>query len=267
VGLRARAVRHQQRRTDLETVGSRVFAVWASCAGTGPAFGSQCTRFTLYSAPAAGGSWAPVGPATTGLTSGAASEAVSLALTSGRGYLLGPDGTLYSGPVDGSAPWTRAGSLASGCAVGPARGDGSPTGALLGAVSARELVVACVSGSAGQHPAASTQRKLVYSSPDGGASWLQMARAPAAAVAFGLAVSPSGSVLLGTDQGIDLLPAGGVAWQPASVTAGGPAGGFGYVGMTTDVQGVALPANPSSGTVWFTFNGGLAWKASAVRSP
>jgi len=38
-----------------------------------------------------------------------------------------------------------------------------------------------------------------------------------------------------------------------------PAGGFGFAGMTTDAQGVALPANPAAGTVWFTFDGGETW--------
>ena len=35
-----------------------------------------------------------------------------------------------------------------------------------------------------------------------------MTTAPAAGVAFGLAASPTESVMLATDQGIDLLPAG-----------------------------------------------------------
>ena len=61
------------RVTDLETVGDRVFALFASCTGSGPAFAADCTSFTLYSAPASGGgSWAPVGASTTGLTDGAA---------------------------------------------------------------------------------------------------------------------------------------------------------------------------------------------------
>src|SRR6266567_4756942 len=119
---------HGLRVTDLETVGSRVFALWASCTGGGPAYAGQCTSFTLYSAPAAGGSWAPLGAATTGLTNGAAGEAASLVLTGGRGYLLAPGGALYAGPVDGSAPWQRVSSLVSTCTVGPARADGHGTG-------------------------------------------------------------------------------------------------------------------------------------------
>ena len=253
------------RVTALETVGDRVFAVWASCTGDGPAYAVNCTRFTLYSASATGGTWAPVGASTTGLTNGAASEAVQLVLTGSRGYLLAPGGELYSGPVDGSGPWTRVSSLVASCPVGPARGNGQPTGALLGAVNARDLILACVSASSGTSPSVSTQQKFVYSSKNGGVSWEQIATAPAAGVAFGLAASPTESVMLATDQGIDLLPAGEMSWRTADVRGGAPAGGFRYIGMTTDEQGIALPADPSAGTVWFTFDGGQSWTVSRLN--
>jgi hypothetical protein len=145
--------------------------------------------------------------------------------------------------------------------VGPAQPDGQPSQALLGAVNATELLVACTSAS---DSGSDTQNKQIFSSPNGGISWLEVARAPAAGIADSLAASPSETVVLGTDQGIDLLPAGDIAWQMATLAAGGPAGGFGYVGMTTDVQGVALPADPSAGTVWFTFDGGQTWAPSTV---
>jgi hypothetical protein len=253
------------RVTALETVGDRVFAVWASCTGDGPAYAVDCTRFTLYSASATGGTWAPVGASTTGLSNGAASEAAQLVLTGSRGYLLAPGGELYSGPVDGSGPWTRVSSLAASCPVGPARGNGQPTGALLGAVNASDLLLACVSASSGTSPSVSTQQKFVYSSKNGGMSWAQMTTAPAAGVAFGLAASPTESVMLATDQGIDLLPAGEMSWRTADVRGGAPAGGFRYIGMTTDEQGIALPADPSAGTVWFTFDGGQSWTASRLN--
>jgi hypothetical protein len=261
---------HGRRVTTLETVGDRVFAVFASCAGSGPAYAARCTNFTLYSSSAAGGDWTPVGAATTGLTDGAASEAVSLVLTSSRGYLLGPDGTLYAGPVDGSAngiaPWQRVGSLVSACTVGPAQPDGQPAGALLGAVNASELILACASDSSGGSPSVSTQQKLIFSSPNGGVSWLQMGSAPTAGVAYWLAASPAESVILGTDQGIDVLPAGEVTWRMATLRGTEPAGGFGYVGMTTVKKGVALHSNPAAGTVWFTFDGGQSWAPSPVTS-
>jgi hypothetical protein len=94
-----------------------------------------------------------------------------------------------------------------------------------------------------------------------------MAKAPATGVAFALAASPSYSVVLATDQGIDLLPAGDTAWQAATLQGTGPAGGFGYVGMTTDEQGIALPADPSAGAVWFTFDGGQNWRPSRLTGP
>ena len=253
------------RVTALETVGDRVFALWASCTGNGPAYAVNCTRFTLYSASAGGGAWAPVGTSTTGLTDGAASEAAELVLTGTRGYLLAPGGALYAGPVDGSGPWKQVSTLVSSCPVGQARADGQPTGALLGAVDSRDLILACASASSGTNPSVSTQQKFIYSSPDGGVSWRQLSTAPAAGVAFGLAASPKESVVLATDQGIDLLPKNETSWQTATLRGGGPPGGFGYIGMTTDEQGVALPADPSASTVWFTFDGGQTWAASRLN--
>src|SRR5271163_2269623 len=131
------------RVTDLETVGARVFALFASCTGSGAAFAAACTSFTLYSAPASGGgNWAPVGASTSGLTDGAAGEAASLVLTGSRGFLLAPGRELYSGPVDGSGAWTLVNSITPSCPVGAAQADGQPAGALFGAVNARELVLA-----------------------------------------------------------------------------------------------------------------------------
>jgi hypothetical protein len=61
-----------------------------------------------------------------------------------------------------------------------------------------------------------------------------------------------------------VLPAGDIAWQAAELTPAVPAGGFSYLGMTTDEQGIALPADPTSGTVWFTFDGGQRWQPSRI---
>jgi photosystem II stability/assembly factor-like uncharacterized protein len=156
-------------------------------------------------------------------------------------------------------------SLVASCPVGPARADGQPTGALLGAVNASKLILACVSASSGTSPSVSTQQKFIYSSDNGGASWQQLTTAPAAGVAFGLAASPKESVMLATDQGIDLLPANETSWRTANLRGGAPAVGFRYIGMTTDKQGIALPADPSAGTVWFTFDGGQTWTASRLN--
>ncbi|HEX5297099.1 MAG TPA: hypothetical protein VFW50_08940 [Streptosporangiaceae bacterium] len=269
------------RVTSLETVGTRVYALWASCTGTGAAYASNCTAFTLYSASAAGGGWAPVGPATTGLASGAPGQAASLVLTGSRGYLLAPDGTLYAGPVDGSAGWRRAGSLPGACQAGDTGTGGSGTGgsgtggsgtgaqppeALLGAVDATNLILSCLIPDSRNNPAAPAEQKLVYSSPNRGTSWIPMGTAPAQGIAASLAASPAASVMLATDRGIELLPRGETAWRAATLTQAAPAGGFSYVGMTSDDQGIALPADPSAGTVWFTYDGGQTWRPSAVAS-
>jgi hypothetical protein len=259
-----------QRVTDLETVGRQVFAVFATCTGGGASFADACTSFTLYSSPSWVDDWTPVGPATSGLSLALASDggvaladgSASLTLTQTRGYLLGPDGALYAGPVDGSAPWKAVGWAP--CTAGPAQADGQPSGALLGAESATDLIVACT-----PHPASGgtvlgpLQKKLIYTSADGGVSWHLLAVAPGQGVATAVAASPDEAVVLATDEGIDLLPAGRVSWQRLALT-GPPPGGFSYVGMTTDEQGVALPADPQSGTVWFTFDGGQSWAPSVV---
>jgi len=250
----AQVVTNGLRVTGLETVGNRAFALFASCTGTGAAFAAQCTSYTLYSSPAAADAWTPVGPSTSGLTGAAA----SLVLTGTRGYLLAPDGMLYGGPVDGSAPWQAVKQVP--CPVGTPLADGQPTGALLAAANAANLVLACASSSVpgGQ------QAKQVFTSADGGIVWQNAAAAPALGLAISVAATPAGTDVLATTAGIDAAPAGSAAWQAATLEGPPPAGGFGYVGMTTDSQGVALPADPTAGTVWFTFDGGKSWTPSRV---
>jgi photosystem II stability/assembly factor-like uncharacterized protein len=249
---------HGLRVTGLETAGDRAFAIFASCAGQGLEFAGQCTSFTLYSSPASADDWAPVGGPTSGLKPGPGRSA-SVVLTGSRGYLLGPDGWLYSGPVDGSAAWQRAAALPASCDAGPAQLDGQPSGAMLGAVNAVRLILACTSAGPGAR-----QQKLIFSSADAGASWRSLPSAPETGVAYSIAASPAEAVVLGTDRGIEVLPAGATAWQAATLAGGAPAAGFGYVGMTTDTQGVALPADPESERVWFTFDGGQSWRPSGV---
>ena len=237
------------RVTDLETVGDRAFALFASCTGTGAAFAAGCTSYTLYSSPAASDDWTPVGSATSGLTGSAA----SLVLTGTRGYLLAPDGMLYSGPVDGSAPWPQVKAIP--CPVGTPLANGQPTGALLAAASAGNLVLVCASSSV---PGAQ-QAKHVFTSADGGLAWQNAVAAPDLGLATSVAAAPGGTKVLATTRGIDVQPAGSTSWQAATLNGPAPAGGFGFAGMTTDAQGVALPANPAAGTVWFTFDGGETW--------
>jgi hypothetical protein len=253
------------RVTDLETVGSRVFALWASCTGTGTAYAGNCTSFTLYSAAASGGRWTPVGAATTGLAGGTTGATASLALTGSRGYLLGPDGTLYAGPVDGSAAWQKVASRPRACDAGTP-GQDQP-GSLFAVAGPGELSLACLSPASDSTVAAPAEQKLIFSSADGGASWQRMGQAPAAGIAYSLAASPSQSLVLATGRGIELLPPGQSTWRAATLTAALPAGGFSYVGMTTDELGIALPADPSAGAVWFTHDGGQTWTPSPVANP
>ena len=256
---------HGLRVTDMETVDGRAFALFAACSGTGREFAGQCTSFTLYSSPASADNWTPVGPSTSGLADGGQDGAASILLTGTLGYLLAPDGMLYAGPVDGSAPWQAMARVP--CAVGSAQPDGQPSGALLAAASTTQLVVACTPPPV----AGGTQKKLIFASADGGSSWHLIepaamgpaAVAPAAGVATSLAATSAGTVVLGTSQGIDVLPAGSTAWQQVALTRA-PAGGFIFVGMTTAAQGVAVPADVAAGTVWFTFDAGQDWQPSSV---
>ena len=83
-------------------------------------------------------------------------------------------------------------------------------------------------------------------------------------VATSVAASPAGAYLLATGRGIDVRPTGSATWRPAALDGREPKGGFSFVGMTTDEQGIALPANPAAGTIWFTYDGGLSWRPFTV---
>jgi len=246
------------RVTDLETAGDRAFALWATCSGgSSTGFAAGCTSYTLMTTTASSDTWTPVGGATSGLTLGGAATSAVLALTGTTGYLLGPDGTLYSGPLDGA--WQRAGTAQ--CQPGPAAPSGLPGSALLALANSTTVMVACNAASGVQ----------VYTSADSGATWdAQPASAWSAvgdqASATSLAAAPDGTLTLAAGNGIYLLPAGAAQWKQASV-ASAPDGGFSYVGMTTNDQGVALPANASLHEIWMTFDGGRTWAARTPITP
>ena len=270
---------HGLRVTALETRGHQVFAVWARCTGTGPDFASHCTSFTVYSSPAGSDSWAPTG-ATLTVGAGAAGGAASLLLTGTTAYLLGPGGNLLAGPLTGASlqlvhhaaatpggtatPTGTAtpsgGPAAMPCAAGPALPDGQPSRALLAAgASAGGLDLLCTGPSAGGQ-----QSKIVYASSDSGQTWRRAGQAPAAGTAFFLSGSPSGTLVLATSLGIEVSTDGGASWSAASGAL--PPGGFVYAGMTTDAQGVAVPADRSQHAVWFTYDGGSTWQRSPVSA-
>jgi hypothetical protein len=263
---------HGLRVTDLETVSGRAFAVWAHCTGTGPDFAGNCTRFSLYSTPAGADQWAPV-PGVTNLStrlvsgSGIFASSAQLALTLKVGYLLAPDGSLYSGPAGGAAGWHRViekGGGPAGCGEpGPAQADGVPGDSML-ATTGTGLVEMCVAETPGR-----PQGKYLVYSGDGGRSWVPAGYAPKAGLAASLSGTPTGQVVVATNVGIDVSSTiagaarGHLGWRTVRVAPPAP-GGFSYVGMTTPRQGVAVPVDQSLHELWFTYDGGKHWRATLV---
>ena len=252
-----------QRVTDLETVGDRAFALFATCSGTRADFAQNCTSFTLQEAQASGDDWAPVGAATTGLGAGGKDTSAMLALTGTRGFLLAPNGTLFAGPVDGSGAWQPLSAPAgkASCAPGQARQDGQPSAGMLAAASPTSLALLCLQP-------ASDELFLATSgaaSPGAAPPWSGAVAAPVQSGETSLTEAPDGTIVLATDTGISVLPAGATAWRQATFTGGAPAGGFSYVGMTANSQGVALPADTALHEVWLTFDGGMVWQAYPLR--
>jgi len=258
------------RVTDLETAGTRAFAIFARCTGTGPDYAARCSGVSLYSSVADSGTWQPV-PGAAGLappTSDGATASASLVLTGGSGgtgFLLAPTGELLRGPLTGAA-WTVADPVVP-CLPGAAGADGQPTGALLAADAGR-LDLVCASATSA---AADTQAKSVFQSADGGAHWSPAGTAPAAGLAASVAIQAQDNlIVLATDAGLYRSADGGRSWRraqpsPGDAAAGQP--GFSYVGMTSLTNGVALPADPGLHEVFITTDGGTAWQAHAVSSP
>ena len=246
-----------QRITDLEAAGNRAYALFANCSGTSPAgFAADCASYTLMTTRAGNDAWAPAGPATSNLAGGASASAM-LALAGGTGYLLAPDGTLYSGPLGGT--WSKTGPAPCHPSPSP-RASGLPGTGQFAAVSARHLAMICGGPSAGGPP-------RVWTSADGGAHWTRRATAawPTGTPAS-LAAAPDGELVLATVNGICVLPPGAADWRTATEPGGSalPGGGFSYVGMTSDSRGAALPANTSSHEIWVTTDGGRTWTPKPI---
>lgn len=251
------------RVTDLEADGNRAYALFAKCSGASAhGFAADCTSYTLMTSLATGDAWTPVGPDTTNLAASPASSAM-LALAGATGYLAAPDGTLYSGQVGGR--WTKAGALP--CRPGSPAANGLPATGTIAPSSAADLATACDGGTSG------TSQAAIYTSTDGGATWTKEPahdwsglRVSGASVTS-LTAAVDGTLVLSTASGIYVRPTGSSRWQAATAansTAGFPAGGFSYVGMTTATRGVALPVNTSLHEIWLTTDGGLTWAASPI---
>ena len=107
-----------------------------------------------------------------------------------------------------------------------------------------------------------TQAKQVYTSADNGQQWQKAGTAPAAGTATSVAGTAAGTIVLATTAGLQVSTDGGVSW--AAGRGALPSGGFSYVGMTSPAQGVAVPADVAQHAIWFTFDGGQSWHASAI---
>ena len=154
-----------------------------------------------------------MGAATSGLTAGTASGAASLVLTGSRGYLLGAgrDAVRRAG---GRQRAVAAGRRRSRARSGRRWPDGQPTGALLGAVNAANLVLACASSSGpGERPAGRADLHLAERRDQLAAR----RRGAGPGLAYLGGGQPAETVVLATGQGIDVLPAGEHAWQPATL--------------------------------------------------
>ena len=172
---------------------------------------------------------------------------------------------------------TRAPSAAPGRGWAPRpasrarrRPTGFPAAAQLALASSTALAIACNGTSATTPPS-------VYTSDDGGALWTQPPAGQWSDISdlsdFGittsLAAAPNGSAHAGHHHR-DLCPVGRrpSAGRASNATGtGAPPGGFSYVGMTTDDQGVAVPADTSLHEIWMTFDGGQTWSPATSITP
>ena len=261
------------RVTDLETAGDRAYALFATCSNLNSADPgvdwAHCTSYTLMTTTKDSSKWAPVSGTTNGLTDGGAPTSGYIALYGTTGYLVAPDGTLYSGPTGGT--WAKVGTMP--CQPGNANYTTGQAGtAQLATINAIQLATFC-SGATPTSPA------KVYTSADGGAIWTaSSAQWPAGSTqtegeATSIAATANGTIVLGTLQGIAILPAGATTWQAATVNGSMAAkvnglvehGGFTYVGMTSPNQGVAISEDTGVHEIWLTTDGGRTWTPSAIK--
>jgi hypothetical protein len=239
------------RVTDLATVGDRAYAVVARCSGSGSDFAAECGRFALYSTLYNDDDWQPVAGASGRLPV----RPGGLQLTGQYGYLLAGS-TLFVGSPSGGA-WQKV-TPASGLVPACLRGGSGPSG-LLAPGANSDLYLLC--------PSASGARGVLYTSIDAGQTWLKSGPFTGPGPVTSLAVAPtSGTLVAATGKGIFYSDesAGQRSWHQAGSSGSAPAGGFSFVGMTTTMLGVAVPANASVREIFITRDGGLNWVAKAI---
>ncbi len=252
----------------LETVGTRAFAVFASCtppATATPAGGSGgCYEYQLYSAAAGTSSWRPVPGATSG-TGGTA----AVVLARDTGYLLASSADterLARGPISATGAWSTVSAPCPARAAAPNSTATPYQGMLLATASPDQLFAVCntsalgSTGSTGTEQAA--QAKEIVASADGGRTWHRRAVAQIPGTAWSAAATPDGaSLFIATSTGLYGSADGGASWR---LIMTGPPGGLGYVGMTDNLQGFAIPAIRGHYGILFTTDGGQSWQRSMV---
>jgi len=275
------------RVTDLETAGDRAYALFATCSAPAnsrmPAtdWALGCDRYSLMTTTTSDSNeWTPVSDATSGLTdtavvTGGTGTSGNITLSGTTGYLVAPDGTLYSGQIGGA--WTKTGTMP--CLPGIANyTTGQASSAQIAIINSTQLATFCATGGPPIVPS------RVYTSDDGGATWSALSaqwpgdvsQSEAAGdylAATSIAATSDGTIVLGTLQGIDFLPAGATTWQAATVNgslataanAQTAYGGFSYVGMTSPNQGVAISEDSGVHEIWLTIDGGHTWTPSAIK--
>jgi hypothetical protein len=252
-----------QQVIDLETAGNQAFALFATCTtssggATSPSSTGNtatagvsvpdCTSYTLETTQADGDHWASVGPATTNLADLPGARP-AIVLSGSRGWLLAADGALYSGPL--TSAWQKTG-IAQCPATAPGSADTLDGGLLTWDTYTSTLVLAC---SAKSLASSGSQKELAYTSRDNGATWQGPTAGVSQGTAMSLATAPTAVAILATTGGIEVLDASTGQWNQAVSVKGG----FSYIGMTSDQQGVAVPADPSLHEIWMTVNRGLNW--------
>jgi photosystem II stability/assembly factor-like uncharacterized protein len=247
------------RVVDLSTVGGRAYAVLAfSCTGTGQDYAAGCQSFSVISAAAGSDRWGLVPGA--GSASGPARPG-GLQIDGLGGYLIAGR-LLIAGSVTGG-PWNTVPNGAPGepsCLSG-AQGAVARHGPPLLAPNGASLYLACD----GTPSSPTTPGPLtLYLTADGGRSWRALGVIGAKGTAASLAVAPSGTVVLATTTGIYYSP-DGKAWHQAGVDGRRPDRGYAFVGMTTNLNGVAVPADSGLHELFVTRDGGQTWQPSRVR--
>jgi photosystem II stability/assembly factor-like uncharacterized protein len=229
---------------DLSTIGVEVYAVVATCSGSGSDFADGCTRFSLLSSAYNSDNWQPV-PGLADVTVRLPVRPGGLQLTGQYGYLLAGS-ELFAGSPSGGG-WQRV-TPSSGPVPACLSGTG-PSGVIAPGANS-DLYLIC--------------QGILYTSADAGQTWQKSGPFTGQGRPASLAVAPSsGTLVAATKTGI-FYSADQRTWHRAGTGGPAPAGGFSFVGMTTTMQGVAIPARAALREIFLTGDGGLTWVARSI---